>query len=203
MYVDEFGNWSIKKAWKKVKKTAKKVAKVAVAVTVVAAVTAATVATAGGVAVALGASVGVVSAVTTGAAVGGLVYGGLELGSQIRQNGVDGIRIKTLATETFIGSSSGAIQGAMASLPGTAKVGLSAANAIINTTGQIIHDINNGEERETIFKNIALNTAKGLMSISLAGFGKVKKANSSYINKILTIGILRNIIREINYRFKH
>ena len=85
--------------------------KVLGAVAIVVGVTALTVATAGLAAYALGASAAMIGAVTTGAAIGGLVAGGLEIGAQIYENGIDGMNLGAIAIESFAGSAYGAISG--------------------------------------------------------------------------------------------
>ena len=81
---------------------------VVAAVAVVVAVTAAVALTAGAAAFAVGASTAVITTVTAGAVVGGAVIGGLEIANQIEENGIEDIDVGRVATQTFMGSVTGA-----------------------------------------------------------------------------------------------
>ncbi len=81
---------------------------VVAAVAVVVAVTAAVALTAGAAAFAVGASTAVITTVTAGAVVGGAVIGGLEIANQIEENGIEDIDVGKVATQTFMGSVTGA-----------------------------------------------------------------------------------------------
>ena len=106
--------------------------KVLGAVAIVVGVTALTVVTAGVAAYALGASAAMIGIITTGAAVGGLVAGGLEIGAQIYENGIDGMNLGAIAIESFAGSAYGAISGVASSTTSAAlRLGMRGARVAL------------------------------------------------------------------------
>jgi len=138
--------------------------KVLGAVAIVVGVTALTVATAGLAAYALGASAAMIGAVTTGAAIGGLVAGGLEIGAQIYENGIDGMNLGAIAIESFAGSAYGAISGVASTTTSAAlRLGMRGARVALGGLSTALHGINNGDSFGTIMLNVGVSIGTGIL----------------------------------------
>ena len=182
MNVDPYGN----KWWKKL-------FKVTGAVLLIGGITALSVITFGGAAIALGLSAAAVTSVMIGATIGGVVAGGLELGIQIVQNGIDNIDYKSIAIETITGSAMGAISGASSTTTSIGlRTGLRIARVGVSGINSIMHGINNGDS----VKNIILNSIVS-MGISAAIQGsfqlydaKIVGLNSSILEQRYLEGML-------------
>ena len=138
--------------------------KVLGAVAIVVGVTALTVVTAGVAAYALGASAAMIGTITTGAAVGGLVAGGLEIGAQIYENGIDGMNLGAIAIESFAGSAYGAISGVASSTTSAAlRLGMRGARVALGGLSAALHGINNGDSFSTIMLNVGVSIGIGIL----------------------------------------
>ena len=138
--------------------------KVLGAVAIVVGVTALTVVTAGVAAYALGASAAMIGTITTGAAVGGLVAGGLEIGAQIYENGIDGMNLGAIAIESFAGSAYGAISGVASSTTSAAlRLGMRGARVALGGLSAALHGINNGDSFSTIMLNVGVSIGIGFL----------------------------------------
>ena len=138
--------------------------KVIGAVGIVVGVTALTVLTAGVAAYALGASAAMIGAVTTGAAIGGLVAGGLEIGAQIYENGIDGMNLGAIAIESFAGSAYGAISGVASTTTSAAlRLGMRGARVALGGLSTALHGINNGDSFGTIMLNVGVSIGTGIL----------------------------------------
>ncbi len=138
--------------------------KILAATGIVLGVTALTALTAGLAAYALGASAAMISAIATGATVGGLVAGGLEIGTQIYDNGIEGMDLEAVAIESFFGSAYGAI-GGVASTTTSPALGLSmrGARVVLSGVSATLHGINNGDSFTTIALNACISMGTGLL----------------------------------------
>ncbi len=138
--------------------------KVLGAVGIVVSVTALTVLTAGVAAYALGASAAMIGAITTGAAIGGLVAGGLEIGAQIYENGIDGMNLGAIAIESFAGSAYGAINGVASTTTSAAlRLGMRGARVALGGLSTALHGINNGDSFGNIMLNVGVSIGTGML----------------------------------------
>ena len=138
--------------------------KVLGAAAIVVSVTALTVATAGFAAYALGASAAMIGAITTGAAIGGLVAGGLEIGAQIYENGIDEMNLGSIAIESFAGSAYGAISGVASTTTSAAlRLGMRGARVALGGLSTALHGINDGDSFGTIMSNVGTSIGEGIL----------------------------------------
>ena len=130
------------------------------AIGIVVGVTALTAVTAGVAAYLLGASAAMIGAVTTGAAIGGLVAGGLEIGVQIYENGIDGMNLGSIAIESFSGAAYGAITGVSSTTTSTAlRLGMRGARIALGGLSTALHGINNGDSVGKVLSKVGLSVA--------------------------------------------
>ena len=199
-FVDPFGLWSLKSAFKSatnwVKKNADKIIKVATTVAVVATLTAVTVATAGTATavIAGGALVGSAVGGTVGA-VSGYVKGGID-------GAIDGM---------FIGTISGAASGAIAASPLNAS-SVAAWNVVIDVGEYMAEQALNGEEitaggtliaagTSLIFGNMEIKLKKGFhIDYDLAP-GWLNKAGDLYNDQKLLEHIIRKEAKRANREY--
>ena len=133
------------------------------AIGIVVGVTALTAVTAGVAAYLLGASAAMIGAVTTGAAIGGLVAGGLEIGVQIYENGIDGMNLGSIAIESFSGAAYGAITGVSSTTTSTAlRLGMRGARIALGGLSTALHGINNGDSVGKVLSKVGLSVAFGV-----------------------------------------
>ena len=112
----------------------------------------------------VGASSTVIAATMTGAAIGGVVAGGMEMGTQISQKGIEGMDINAVAIESFTGSVHGAINGAMGTTTSApARLAMRGGLAALGGVNAVAHGINNGETGKEIAKSAGISVATGLM----------------------------------------
>ena len=141
------------------------------AIGIVVGITALTVVTAGAAAYVLGASAAMIGAITTGAAIGGLVAGGLEIGVQIYENGIDGMNLGAIAIEAFSGAAYGAISGVSSTTTSaTLRLGMRGARVALGGLSTALHGVNNGDSAGKVSSNVARSIAFGiLLQGALAG----------------------------------
>lgn len=133
------------------------------AIGIVVGVTALTAVTAGVAAYLLGASAAMIGAVTTGAAIGGLVAGGLEIGVQIYENGIDGMNLGSIAIESFSGAAYGAITGVSSTTTSAAlRLGMRGARIALGGLSTALHGINNGDSVGKVLSKVGLSVAFGV-----------------------------------------
>lgn len=138
--------------------------KVIGAIGIVIGVTALTVVTAGAAAYLLGASAAMIGTVTTGAAIGGLVAGGLEIGVQIYENGIDGMNLGAIAIESFSGAAYGAITGVAGTTTSAAlRLGMRGARVALGGLSTALHGINDGHSAAQVLSNVGISIGFGLL----------------------------------------
>ena len=150
---DPTGTWSWKNFFK-----------VVGAVAIVVGVTALSVVTCGAAAAALGASAAMISAVATGAAIGGLVAGGLEIGAQIYENGIEGMNLGSIAIESFSGAVYGAITGVASTTSSIGlRIAMRGARVALGGLTTALHGINEGDSFAEIVKDVGISIGTGLL----------------------------------------
>jgi len=178
MGYDPMGTWDWGKFWK-----------VTAAIGIVVGVTAAVVLTAGGAAVLLGAGSGIVTATMTGAAIGGLVAGGLELGTQIVSNGIDGINLGSIAIESLVGSAFGAISGVAGTTTSAGlRLGLRGARVALGGVSALFHGINDGKSFGSIMGDVGMAIGTGIIfQAAFFGLDKYMGKTSTHVLQSLKI----------------
>ena len=172
MNVDPNGTWSWKGFWN-----------IVGAIGAIIAVTAGVVLTAGafafvagGFAVVAGVTTAtalatIVQGVVVGAAIGGLLAGGLELGSQLILVGAENLDITAIAIESFSGAMFGAIGGALGGVASSAmRTVLRLGNVVVGGLRAGLHAYNNGSRGRELFFQIAVSSAISL-GFALGGKG--------------------------------